>query len=377
MGTLIALKNLVHGKARTLVAMGGICFAVTLLFMQLGFFAAVSRVATLVHDALDFDLVIVSPRYVTLTQAGTFPQSRLYQARSHPDVEAAMPLYVARNYWRNPDTRYRRGVVMIGVNPDDPVSRSPELAQQIPALARPNTVLVDRLSRPEVGVGEVGLITDITGRPVETVGQFTLGPGFEAGLIVVSDKTFSRLFGGISLHQVNLGLVKLRPGADPRQVAEQLIQALPPDVRVMTREQATDLECHYWIVNTSTGIIFSCGVAVAILFGVVITYQVLSMEVSHRLPEYAVLKAMGFSDTAIAAIVLRQAVVFAVVSFVPGFVAALVIYAMSAGVTNLPVGMTVERAVAVFFLNLLMCCVSGVFALRILRRADPVDLLYP
>ena len=41
MGTLIALKNLMHGKGRTLVAMAGVCFAVTLLFMQMGFFAAV------------------------------------------------------------------------------------------------------------------------------------------------------------------------------------------------------------------------------------------------------------------------------------------------------------------------------------------------
>ena len=42
--------------------------------------------------------------------------------------------------------------------------------------------------------------------------------------------------------------------------------------------------------------------------------------------------------------------------------------------TNLPIGMTVGRVTGVFILNLVLCCFSGLLALRILRRADPVDL---
>ena len=57
----LALRNLVHGKTRTLVALGGVCFAVTLLFMQLGFFASVPLTAMLTYDALDFDILLVSP----------------------------------------------------------------------------------------------------------------------------------------------------------------------------------------------------------------------------------------------------------------------------------------------------------------------------
>ncbi len=113
---------------------------------------------------------------------------------------------------------------------------------------------------------------------------------------------------------------------------------------------------------------------VALLFGIVIIYQVLSLEVNSRLPEYATLKAMGFSDAYLALVVLQQAVFMAVLSYIPGFLIALGIYATARGVTNLPISMTVWRAVEVFLATLFMCSFSGLMAIRFLRKADPVDL---
>jgi putative ABC transport system permease protein len=320
--------------------------------------------------------VLTSPSYVVLTQPYTFPRSRLHQAQAHPQVERVMPLHVSRHVWRNPQTRYHWPTVVLGVNPRDPVSRRPELAQQLPGLARPDTLLIDSLSKDVLGPQESGTEVEVGSRNLHIIGQFTTGPGFEAGLIVVGDQTFSRIFGGRPLSAVNVGLVKLRPGADPDQVVAELRRNLPVDVRVLTRRELADKEIRYWLISTSTGVIFISGVTIALLFGVVITYQVLSLEVNQRLPEYATLKAMGFSDMHLNGIVLKQAVIFAVVSYVPGFVIATVIYATGAAMTGLPMGMTLGRALGVFVLNLILCCVSGVLALRILRRADPVELFH-
>lgn len=383
MATSVAVRNLTHSKVRTLVAMGGVCFAVTLLFMQLGFFATVSLAAMLVYDRLDFDVVLTSPNYVVLTQASAFPQARLYQAQAHPDVAKVMPLYAGRQVWRNKETRAHWPIVILGVKPSDPVagesrnaSAELDLARQLPALARPDTLLIDRLSRAVLGPQEIGVVAEVNSRHVRIIGQFTIGPGFEAGLIVVSDQTYARLFGGRPLTNVSIGLVKLRAGADPDQVVKQLRRDLPADVHVLTRREVAAKEVHYWLVNTATGVIFSCGVLVAILFSVVITYQVLSLEVSHRLAEYATLKALGFSDAYLSWIVLKQAVIFAVVSYVPGIIFAMGICHIGASMTGLPMGMTLARAVSVFCINLSLCCLSGLLALRILRRADPVDLFY-
>jgi putative ABC transport system permease protein len=374
MGTSLAFRNLLEHKVRTLVAIAGVCFAITLVFMQLGFFAAVTNTAVLIYDSLQFDIVLCSPRYVVLTQAGSFPHRRLYQAQAHPDVARVMPLHVRYHLWRNPLTRRHWGVVVLGIRPTDPVSTNPEIEQLRPLLAKPDTVLIDRLSRRDVGPQDRGLVVEVGPRNLTIIGQFTIGPGFENAVILVGDETFAALYGGAPLDKTTLGLVQLRPGAEPDRVAEELRRQLPSDVQVFTRAQMKAHEQHYWIVSTSTGVIFGAGVIVALLFGVVIIYQVLSLEVSNRLPEYATLKAMGFSDRYLALVVLQQGVIFSALSYIPAYVQALVIYRVSVGLTNLPVYMTTTRAVTVFFLSLVMSSLSGLLALRILRRADPVDL---
>lgn len=375
MTAFLTWRNLTDNPVRTLVAIAGVCLAVSLLFMQLGFLAGVGNTANLVLGALQFDIVLTAKNYIMLTQAQSFPRRRLYQAQSNPDVESVMPLYVSRQNWRNIETRYFRSVVVIGIRPSDEVVTNEELEAQRALLKVDDTMLVDRLTRADVGLRYPGLITQVGPLNLKVVGEFTIGPGFETGLIVVSDKTFSRLYGGWPLDQVSLGLIKLRPGANKKDVAAKLEKSLPADVRVLTGPEIKQAENDYWVINTSTGIIFGSGVVVAVCFGVVIIYQVLSMEVNSRLPEYATLKAMGYSDAYLAFVVLQQAVFMAVLSYIPGYLIGQAIYAVACYITNLPIYMTVGRAVIVFLLTLFMCSFSGLMAIRFLRRADPVDLL--
>lgn len=376
MNAFLTWRNLAENPVRTLVAIAGVCFAVALLFMQLGFRAGVGNTANLVLGKLEFDIVLTAKNYVMLTQAQTFPRRRLYQAEANPDVETVMPLYVSRQNWRNTDSRYFRSVVVIGIRPSDSVLKNNELEAQRWLLEVDDTMLVDRQTRGDVGPRYPGLVTQVGPLNLKVVGEFTIGPGFETGLIVVSDKTFSRLYGGWPLDQVSLGLIKLRRDANRNRqaVAKRLQGSLPADVDVLTREQIEEAEEKYWVENTSTGIIFGSGVFVAVLFGIVIIYQVLSLEVNSRLPEYATLKAMGFSDLYLAKIVLQQAVFMAVLSYIPGFLIGLAIYATARFITNLPIEMTALRAVSVFFATLFMCSFSGLMAIRFLRKADPVDL---
>ena len=53
---------------------------------------------------------------------------------------------------------------------------------------------------------------------------------------------------------------------------------------------------------------------------------------------------------------------------------AMVIYAVIRNATVLPVAMTELRLVSVLVITLLMSAVSAYFAMRVLRRADPMDL---
>jgi putative ABC transport system permease protein len=374
MTAFLTWRNLADKPVLTLAAVAGVCSAVALLFMQLGFLAGVGNTANLVTTALKFDIMLTSPNYVMLTQSETFPRAQLYEAEGDPDVEKVVPIYVNRQNWRNTETRSFRSVVVIGFNPSEDVFDNTELKAQQQLLTIPDTVLIDKLTRVDVGRRDTGLVTQVGQINLRIAGDFTIGPGFETGLIVVSEDTFSRLYGGWPLDRVSMGLLKLRDPAAASKVVEKLKASLPPDVLIRTRDEIKKTEENYWVTNTSTGIIFYTGVIMAGLFGSVIIYQVLSLEVNSRLPEYATLKAMGYTDFDLARVVLQQAVLLAVLGYIPGLLIGLLIYYLAVRITNLPIYMTATRAVVVFVVTLLMCSFSGLMAMRFLRKADPVDL---
>src|SRR5262245_44719271 len=103
MRTPLAWSHLLHESTRTLVAVAGVAFAVLLLFAQLGFYLAVRNTATLVYDALDFDLAVLSSEYLDMLRPGSWPERRLEALRGWPGVAAVRPLQIGIHSWRNPD----------------------------------------------------------------------------------------------------------------------------------------------------------------------------------------------------------------------------------------------------------------------------------
>ncbi|MEO1006919.1 MAG: FtsX-like permease family protein, partial [Cyanobacteria bacterium J06638_38] len=92
------------------------------------------------------------------------------------------------------------------------------------------------------------------------------------------------------------------------------------------------------------------------------------------LPEYATLKAMGYRDRYFISLVFQEAIILAFVGFLPGLGIANVLYALTANATALPIAMTVNRAITVLILTLILCCASGAVAIRKLNAADPADI---
>ena len=81
--------------------MAGLAFPVLLVFVQLGLSDSVVKNATLIYGVLDFDLVLVSPNYVSIWKSGRVPRTRLLQALGVPGVRGVAPLYVGFQPWRN------------------------------------------------------------------------------------------------------------------------------------------------------------------------------------------------------------------------------------------------------------------------------------
>jgi putative ABC transport system permease protein len=219
------------------------------------------------------------------------------------------------------------------------------------------------------------LSVEVNDRRIIVADTFRLGTSFGInGSLVTSDLNFRRLFPDRVPGLVDLGLVQLRPGADPERVRRRLVAALEPDVEILTREGFVRREVEYWGSTTPIGYVFGFGAIMGLAVGGVIVYQILFADVSEHLAEYATLKAMGYTHRELAGLVLREAAILAVLGFLPGLGIGVALYRVTAEATRLPLAMTLERGATVFLLTLVMCGVAGLVALRKVSAADPAEV---
>ena len=371
----LSWRNLLQHKLRTALAIGGVSFPVLLVFLQLGLYDAALRSASLPFDALGFDAVIVSAEYVAVPKPSGFPRSRLYQALAVPGVAGIAALQLNYGRWKNAETFFPRQIMVLGCDPRQQAFRLPEIAGQVAGLAEPDTALIDRHTRAEYGPREPGVVSEMETRRVRIIGQYTLGAGFSSGgAVVVSDQTFFRLFARQPPDEVTFGLVRLDAGRDADAVVESLGARLPRDVRVLARAALEASERAYWSRTASLGIIFGLGVMVGLVVQMVLVYQLLSTDIANRLPEYATLKAIGYSDGQLSRVVLQQAALVSTPGYALGALASLGLYALTAAATHLPVVMTGARLAGVLGLTWALAAGSALLALRRLRAADPAAL---
>ncbi len=372
-----AWRLIVHRKTRTAVAASGIAFAILVVFMQLGFYGAVVNTARAISTRLNADIVLVSPRFVHLSQAGTFPRVRIFQSLALAEVASTTPVYLRIARWKEPVRGGDCRLFALGFPLRDGVPLAVSgVAEKLETLEASNTLLIDRFTRPKCGPfapdGEV-VVRD---RVAHVVGNFEIGVGFLAdGAALMSDDTYMRLFfPEESLDRVYMGLVKLKKGADPEQVAVRLRGILPDDTRVVTRDELDGLLERHWVQNTAVGNIFGVGAIVGFFVGVVVLFQILSADVRTHLPLYATLKAMGYGDRRLYHYVLQQAWVFALLGFVPAFAITASCFPLIRGATQLPLFMTATLAISVFLMSVAMCTLAGVMSLRRISTMDPAEL---
>lgn len=377
----LAWLQLSREKTRLLIVLAGIAFAVILMFMQLGFQAALYDSATRFHQNLQGDLVLISARSKSLAFMISFSWRRLYPTLSFDGVESITPIYIGFQEWKNPNTGSLRIIYVYGFEPVNPVFQFPGVAENLNKLKLKENILFDRASRSEYGPiateFEQGkpISTELGGKRVNVVGLFTLGPSFGAdGNVILSDLNFLRLFPNRKLGQIELGLIQLKPHTDAQAVLKKIEASLPKDVKILTHQGFVDFEKNYWKTSTAIGFIFTLGVGMGFIVGTVVVYQILYSDVSDHLSEYATLKAMGYKNLYLEGIVFQESIILAVLGYIPGFALSLGLYDLTKATTFLPIEMTLIRALMVFILTIIMCSFSGSFAMRRLRKADPADI---
>lgn len=259
---------------------------------------------------------------------------------------------------------------MIGFDLGKPVFGLTEIEQNLDKLRIPEVVLFDRESRQEfepIATNfeqgnteqevEIFSFTANVGYRVKIGGLFSLGPSFGVdGNIVTSDSTFLRLFrtSGRRPGRIDIGSIILKPGIDSEVVLANMQANLPEDVQVFNRETFIQFEKDYWSTRTPTGYALNLMLTMGSVVGVVVVYQILYSNISNHLTAFATLKAMGYRDRYFTTVILQQALIFAVLGYVPGLIISFGLYDLAGQATRLPMVMDINRMVLILMAAILM-----------------------
>jgi putative ABC transport system permease protein len=250
-------------------------------------------------------------------------------------------------------------------------------------------MLIDRATRADFGpkngrtfeAADVGSEVMLSSQRMRIAGLVSIGTGLAAnGQVLVGQSAFAKLVPWNANENCSLGLVRLKPGADPELVSRRLNVLLRDGnrpqgmVEVISRREALARETKRWIDQTPIGAIFQMGVLLALMVGATVVYQVLSTDIANRMPEYATLKAMGHSSIYLSSLVLFQAWYLAILSFIPAWLLSEGLYRVTAWSAGIPITMTMNRITWVACSGIAICTLSALAALNKIRKAEPAAL---
>jgi putative ABC transport system permease protein len=404
----LSLRNVVHGGKRSLAAISGVGFSLTMVLLQLGFLQAVRVTATNNFDLLNFDLILLSKRYEQFYAPGFFPAHRLTQARSLSNVLSADPLLATFGLWRCPHypvskgasgetdettagplerwvlgsrvprPLQRRELFVMGIDLDRNPFREPirgRVEAAAPDLRLDRRVLMNELSHPDFGwqIRDQVDHWELGDQSVKIMGGFRMLRGFAADSTLICSEENFRILNRFPPGQISFGLLSVREGT-VSETRDALRALLPPDVEALSRGEILERETDHWVNQTSTGQLFAFGVLVAMIVAMVVVYQVLSNDVRDHLPEYATLKAIGYSQARLSRVVIAQSIIYMIVSYILAVLLAVFVYWATQELAGIPMVLTGFNLAITLLLALGVGFLSGFLSLGKLRAAQPADL---
>ncbi len=373
----LARKTLLYEWRRFLPAVVAIAFASLLLLLQASLVLGIFGSASVYVTGSDADVWLGYPGTQSVDQGRVIDPDAATLLYMQPQVLHVEPFLWFDGDWRGPVSGGGVSVFISGIDVrKDGLMFSRVLDPSLrAALREPDSIVVDRAELDKLGV-HVGDSAHINGQRVRVVG---VGRGLRAlgGVnILTSLDTARRLNVDAARPAWPTYLVaKLRDPAQAARVAQRVSSLHGSSAHAAwSAEDFARRSTLFWLFDSGAGagVLFLAGIV--LLVGAAITSQTLVAAVFGSIREYATLNALGVGLRALRWVVLEQAFWVGTVGLVVASLGgALLIWV--ARLKDVPVAFDLSIWLSCFALVMALAILSGLIALRTLRRADPAELL--
>jgi len=168
-------------------------------------------------------------------------------------------------------------------------------------------------------------------------------------------------------HTVNAVLVRLRPGADPDEVAESVRRWR--HLTAYTRTEMEDILIGKLIATSARQIALFL-VILATVSAAIVAFIIYTLTMD-KIREIAVLKLIGTRNRTIASMIMQQALALGLIGFAVGRISA----AFSAPLFPKYVLLVAQDSIAGLLIVLVICALASLVAIRMALRVDPAEAI--
>lgn len=359
----VAREILLHDKVRFVFTVASLGLATVLTVWGIGvLFGTLGESVNLI-DRAQADLWVADKDAAHAADPSLVPSAILRQARRLDGVRYACGL---NQLMGNLALAKNVQVQVVGIDPACPLFRPWDVvAGNLDGLGRGDTIVVDDFAL-KGSATQVGDVIELNDHELRIVAITHYNKAFFTSYAFVNRETFAEI-GGVPEHS-NFVAVRLEPGADGAQIARRLTSATY-ETTVFTTD-----EFRAATVNMMLASGMGAGIGTMVFVGIVISFLGIALTIytatMEQLREFAILKAMGATKWKIFGIVLEQAIIETVASFVWGVICSLGLdrfLRTHVGMTSIfPIA-----PIAAAFAAMLILSIAG--ALLSIRKAVTVD----
>jgi putative ABC transport system permease protein len=383
----LGVQQLKRQRTSTLLSLAGVTASLLVIFAQLGIERAVYESSVRLHRMVVGDLVIVPYGFKSMQLHAEVPVAVTDVVSTNPSVASYSPFWFGVMSLSHAGMPTARRLAWYAIDVERPAIDAPGMKDNLYKLRETRRMLFDRDSRPYFGdlaeVAERGAEVPVLGPPdnrgllhqLFVVGTFAVGPNvLNDGAVLMSEQTMAEVFGSWWSDRPAFISVKLVPGSDPVAVQRQLNSALVGRGEAITLSEFEQRERLYWSRETPVGYITDLGFVMGVMIGMVFIYYAQYQIIRFYLPEYAILKSLGYNWWFFFFMIGQIGAAIITPAFVLAYTLARGVYGATEAAMHLGMTMGLREMLVSLMACVIMTLVSSLFAIRRLWKVDPIML---
>jgi putative ABC transport system permease protein len=368
----VALKMLFGDRAKYLMLLCGLTFAVMLIVQQGSIFWGLMIWSQSSVSNLNVPIWVTDPGIAQVDEVKPIADTAVDRVRSVPGVEWAVPLYKGLLRARLSNGDYHQ-ITLTGLESSTLIGRPAEVLEgRFEDVLQPDAVVLDQWAVERMGgpsVIKIGTVFELNDKLARVVAIAKTQKSFTNIPVVYT--TYERAIRYVPRERRTLSyvLAKAKDGVPVAEVTKRIHEQT--GLGAFTAEDFGWKTIGWVLKNTGIGINFGTTILLGFIVGMAIAGQTFYLFTVENLRQFGALKAMGASTFTLARMILLQAFTVGLTGYGVGIGLATVFGFLTARSGGLPFIETWQLLLLVLVALLAICTFSALISIIKLARLEP------